>query len=126
MIFNRERARQLYDFEGLNVGSILPTDLDGLIEYHDEAYILYEFKYKGTDMPTGQRIAIERMVNDLCKSGKQAVAFLCRHEVKNPDEDVLAKDAIVTSVYWNGTWFDCNENVKDKTDKYISWLRRTK
>ena len=126
MIFNRDRARQLIDFEGLNVGSILPTDLDGLIEYHDEAFILYEFKYKGTEIPLGQRIAIERMVDTFSKAGKQAVAFLCRHEVKDPNEDVLAKDATVTSVYWNGTWFDCNENVKDKTLNYISYLRRNK
>lgn len=126
MIFNRDRARQLIDFEGLNVGSILPTDLDGLIEYHDEAFILYEFKYKGTEIPSGQRIAIERMVDTFSRAGKHAVAFLCRHEVRDPNEDVLAKDAIVTNVYWNGTWFDCHENVKDKTLNYISYLRRNK
>ena len=45
-IRNPYRMRQLIDFTGLELeGGIYPTDIDGLIEYHDQEYILIEVKY---------------------------------------------------------------------------------
>ena len=44
-IRNPYRMRQLIDFTGLELeGGIYPTDIDGLIEYHDQEYILIEVK----------------------------------------------------------------------------------
>ena len=124
MIFNRERARQLIDFDGMNYGKILPTDIDGLIEYHGIAVIFYEFKYGNTDMPYGQRLAIERIVDAIAASGKHAVVFLCKHLVADPNEDVQAKDAIVTQTYYDGGWYDCHDTVKNKTTKFLDYIRR--
>ena len=42
VITNRARARQIRDFSGLQIGTITPTDLDGLIEFHDECFIFCE------------------------------------------------------------------------------------
>lgn len=60
-IENRNRARQIIDFSGLQYGKITPTDIDGLIEYHDKAILLLEFKYADAEMPRGQKVALERM-----------------------------------------------------------------
>lgn len=41
-----QRAKQLIDFAGLSIdGYIYPTDIDGLIEYKDSEYILFEVKH---------------------------------------------------------------------------------
>lgn len=62
-IRNPYRMRQLIDFTGLELeGGIYPTDIDGLIEYHDQEYILIEVKYGKAKVPFGQRLAIERMI----------------------------------------------------------------
>ena len=40
-ILNPKRMKQLIDFKGLELDNgIYPTDIDGLIEYHDSEYIL--------------------------------------------------------------------------------------
>ena len=48
------------------------TDIDGLIEYHDSEYILLEVKHKDARVPYGQRLAIQRMVDDFTKAGTSA------------------------------------------------------
>lgn len=45
-ILNPDRMKQLIDFRGLELdGGIYPTDIDGLIEYHDNEYIIIEVKH---------------------------------------------------------------------------------
>ena len=74
--------KQLVDFQGLDVdGYIYPTDIDGLIEYKDSEYIIFEVKLSGAEVPMGQRLALQRMVDDFTKVGKQAVALICEHTV---------------------------------------------
>ena len=47
-ILNPKRMKQLIDFKGLELDNgIYPTDIDGLIEYHDSEYILLEVKTQG-------------------------------------------------------------------------------
>ena len=79
-ILNPKRMKQLIDFKGLELDNgIYPTDIDGLIEYHDSEYILLEVKHKDARVPYGQRLAIQRMVDDFTKAGKKAVAIVCEH-----------------------------------------------
>ena len=90
-INNPYRMKQLIDFKGLEVdGYIYPTDIDGLIEYKDSEYIIFEVKYGSAEVPFGQKLAIQRMVDDFTKIGKQAVAFVCEHTVRNADTPVVA------------------------------------
>ncbi|MBQ0014709.1 MAG: hypothetical protein KBS82_05225 [Oscillospiraceae bacterium] len=96
-----ERMKQLIDFEGLEVDdSIYPTDLDGLLEYKDSEYIIFEIKYGSADIPYSQRIAIQHMVDDFTTAGKQAIALICEHTVKNPDVPVVAARCKVREVYY--------------------------
>lgn len=122
-IKNNECAHQTIRFDGIRYGTITPTDIDALIEYHDIAVIIYEFKYIGAPMKDGQRIAIERIIDDIQDSGKYAIAFLCEHFVKDPSEDVYAKDALVNMVYFEREWHECrSETVNQKTDRFIKWV----
>lgn len=126
LIRNRFRAKQLIDFGGLQFEQITPTDIDGLIEFRNIAYIIYEFKYADAEMPFGQRLAIERMVDAFQCAGKKAVAFLCKHYVQNPDEDVIAKDAIVEAVYMNHTWYraDGEKNTANElTTRFLNYVK---
>lgn len=94
-ILNPKRMKQLIDFKGLELDNgIYPTDIDGLIEYHDSEYILLEVKHKDARVPYGQRLAIQRMVDDFTKAGKKAVAIVCEHKV----DDTPRRMSLVTSV----------------------------
>lgn len=100
-INNPYRMKQLIDFKGLEVdGYIYPTDIDGLIEYKDSEYILFEVKYGSAEVPLGQRLAIQRMVDDFTKVGKQAVAFVCEHTVRDANKPVVAAWCKVREIYY--------------------------
>lgn len=98
-IFNRGRAQQQNKFSGLRYGNITPTDIDGLIEYHNRAYIFIEVKYLDACLPFGQKLALERLVKDLGKAGKPAIAIVAEHNIHNVDEDVPAAECRVREFY---------------------------
>ena len=100
-ILNPKRMKQLIDFKGLELDNgIYPTDIDGLIEYHDSEYILLEVKHKDARVPYGQRLAIQRMVDDFTKAGKKAVAIVCEHKVDDTDKPVVAAFCKVRELYY--------------------------
>lgn len=100
-INNPHKMKQLIDFQGLEIdGSIYPTDIDGLIEYKDSEYIIFEVKYGSAEVPTGQKLALKRMVDDFTKAGKQAVAFVCEHTVKDANTPVVAAWCKVREIYY--------------------------
>jgi len=96
-IHSARRARQLHDFSGLSFGRITPTDLDGLIDYHDRAYALLELKSEGADLPTGQQLALTRLVDIIEASGRRAALFVAEHAVRDADQQV---DASRTRIRW--------------------------
>ncbi|GHU34915.1 hypothetical protein FACS1894105_02570 [Clostridia bacterium] len=93
------RARQINNFSGLLFGKITPTDVDGEIEYHDKAWVRIEVKYRGKELPFGQKLCIERFVSDVHKSGKSALAIVVEHEVDDPNQSVPVADCYVRDVY---------------------------
>ncbi len=98
-----DRMKQLIDFKGLEVdGCIYPTDIDGLLEYKDSEYIIFEVKYGSAAVPFPQKLAIQRMVDDFTKIGKQAVAFVCEHTVRDTDKPVVAAWCKVREIYYGG------------------------
>lgn len=100
-INNPRRAKQLIDFKGLKIdGYIYPTDIDGLIEYKDSEYILFEVKHGNAEVPFGQRLALQRMVDDFTKIGKQAVVLVCEHTVHDADKPVVAAWCKVREIYY--------------------------
>lgn len=100
-IHNPKKMKQLIDFKGCSVGEgMYPTDIDGLIEYKDSKYILFEVKYGDTAVPIGQKLALQRMVDDFTKVGKQAIALVCSHTVRNPDRPIVMAWCKVREIYY--------------------------
>jgi len=118
-----ERAQQIINFSGLVFGSITPTDLDGLIEYHDKAYVLIELKYRDTEIKHGQKLAIERLVDDTEKAGKKSLAIIANHEVDNPKEQINAAMCIVRQYYRPKKWFtpDKPRTVLTTIRQFLEW-----
>lgn len=120
--------RQLVDFKGLNVdGYIYPTDIDGLIEYKDSEYIIFEIKYGTCEVPIGQRLALQRMVDDFTTAGKRAVAFICEHTVRDVDKPVIAAWCKVREIYYGDKkeWAmpDKEMSVKEAVDVFQSEVK---
>ena len=95
-----DRGKQLLRFDGMQfLGSITPTDIDGLIEVRNQIIIFFEAKLQDKDVPFGQRLAIERLVKDAGRAGKHAIAIIGEHNIKDPSEDVFLKDLFVREVF---------------------------
>lgn len=103
-IKNPKRMSQLIDFEGLALdhGRIYPTDIDGLIEYHDSEYIIFEVKHSKAEVPIGQRLALQRMVDDFTRAGKRAIAIVCEHDIDDSDKPIIAAMCNVREMYYGG------------------------
>jgi len=99
-----DRYKQLISYEGLERHrKITPTDIDGLIDYSGNAFILMECKLITKEIDYGQKLAIENVVNSLSEAGKQACCLLFKHD-KSPDEIIDAKSCIVYDIYYRGKW----------------------
>ncbi len=120
-IYNRARARQLRDFSGILLGDITPTDIDGLIEYHNKAYIFIELKLKDADFPKGQRLALERLTDDL---KKPAICIVAIHEVSNPEDDIDVANTTVTEYRYLRKWRKPHQEstTKEFVGKFITWV----
>lgn len=104
-ITNPRRASQLIDFAGLEIDGIpnlYPTDIDALIEYKDRGYIYFEIKHGGAEVPKGQRLALQRMVDDASKIQKEAIVFVCEHDVHDASQSVIAAQCKVRELYYSG------------------------
>lgn len=94
-IENRERARQIRDFSGLRWKNITPTDIDSLVDFQNDIFIFTEYKVKGNELPFGQRLAIERVVDAIANSGKYCLGLIAEHETPI-NEDINCAKALVT------------------------------
>ena len=118
----------MIDYQGIRYGKIAPTDIDGVIEYHNEAFVFYEFKHRETMIPLGQQLMYERLADDLQAAGVPAVVFQCSHSVDDTQQDVIAANARVVRTYYDGKWTDKDgsRTVKDHTDAFIRWIEDKK
>ena len=99
---NESAFKQGQDFSGLRWNKITPTDVDGLIDFGDKLWIIFELKKKGNGMPDGQRLAYERLTDDLAEV-KPTVFFLAEHTTPN-EYPIDAESAIVIEYRFNGKW----------------------
>ena len=100
VINNPDRKRQIINFSGIMDGNLSATDIDGFIEYHDKLFILFEGKTKYGKMELGQRLALERLVDN---SKKPMVLFVFRHDEDATDE-IIASECVVDMIYYKGKW----------------------
>lgn len=104
VIKNRARARQLRDYSGLLFGNITPTDIDGLIEYHDKGYVIIEIKTKNKELEFGQRLALERLTDDLNRAFKPTICIIANHDIQDTNEDIDVAQTIVSEFRFLSNW----------------------
>ena len=103
-IRNHAKARQQKDYSGLCFGKITPTDLDGFMEFGDHVFIFIELKGPGGEMPYGQRLAFERLVDAITSDTRASYLLLSRHEERDLDKDVVVADLMVERCYHAHRW----------------------
>jgi len=102
VIRNRERGKQIIDFSGLRYGNITPTDIDGAIDWHNDAWVFTEYKVTGCEMPYGQQLFYERLCNDLSEI-KPAIVIEAYHE-EPPTNDIGGGTCLVNRYFYKGNW----------------------
>jgi hypothetical protein len=121
-IINENRAKQLICFSGLRYNNITPTDIDGLIEYQNKYYIWLELKYSYAEIKYGQKLAFERICDDLEKSGKPTIFIIADHFVHNPEIQIDAASTIVREYRYKRRWYIPqldNTLTKDLIQKFL-------
>ena len=125
---NVQRGRQLLRFDGFRYGNITPTDIDGVIEYQNRIWLLYEAKLTGKDVPHGQRLALERWIADAGKAGKHSIAMIVEHDITDASEDVYLTRCRVRELYTteDGRWRGPKRSMtaKELSDIYINYAVR--
>jgi hypothetical protein len=126
---NPLRGKQLLRFDGMRfLDTITPTDIDGLIEVRGQVLVLFEAKLAGKDVPHGQRVALEQIVQDARRAGKHAVALVVEHSITDPAQDVILKDLAVREAYRTETlkWQEPRTaiNAKQAAELYIRHFYR--
>lgn len=118
-IINPDRNRQVIDYTGLLPQNdpakvLLPTDIDGLIDWKNRGYIFIELKYHDAMLSLGQKLALERLVKDANKVHKHALAILARHQVTDTDKYVFANESDVDIIYDGNIndWFKLGYDIK--------------
>jgi len=100
LIKHPERAKQIISFEGLERHrKIMPTDIDGFIDYNGSSFVYIEAKLDRTPVQYGQRMAFENVVKSHDISGHKSCAVIIRHNTR-PEEIIVAKDQIVDEFYF--------------------------
>jgi hypothetical protein len=125
VIVHRDRARQIIDFSGLRFGAnITPTDIDGLIEYQNSAWIWIELKLQEAQCSGGQRLAYVRLCQDLQSTGKPTIFIIASHAVEDTTQDIDAASTTVKEFYYLGKWHTPREtiNLKGAIDKFLDSL----
>lgn len=122
LIRNPEIMKRINNFSGLRFGSISPTDIDGLIDFQNKAFVLIETKYTGGEMPDGQRIAIERLTDIIEETGRKSIALVAEYDNKKGDID-CAK-AVVVKYRMNHTWKIPRVplNVRDAIERFVAFV----
>ena len=103
-IINRKRKKQLSDFSGLRYGKITPTDIDGFIDFGNIVFIFFELKLEDVELPTGQRLALERLVDGMEKEGKCSIGIIAIHGIFSTNKDIDASSCIVTCYRFKKQW----------------------
>jgi len=115
----RGRAKQIKDFSGLRWKNITPTDIDGFVEFGNKVFIFIEFKCFGVELPFGQRLAIERLVDAVSLTGKSCIGIVAEHN--NPiGEDINCEEAIVKEIRKDSQWNSSEKiNLKKVIDIFL-------
>lgn len=113
-------------FDGIRMGNCAPTDCDALIEYHNKAYLFFEYKFRNSEMPVGQELAFTRIIDDLASTGKTAALFECHHyeDTGKKTGTINGAHALVTKIYMDKKWIQLEhpKPVTEMTARFRAWV----
>ena len=123
---NRKQAARLRNFSGMRFGSMMLTDIDGYLEYHHHCHVFVETKYKDSKLPLGQRIAYERLCDDL-QTVRPTIVVVSSHEAE-ADEDIDVANTTVSEYRLNGHWHtpDRPRKTREFVDGFIGWVEKNR
>ena len=107
------------DFDNMFERPIAPMTIDGVVELHDGGYMLIEVVRENRKMMGGQKLTIERMINDLSKAGKKSVAII----VDGTNRSIAPQK--VMSVYFSDKGWkepDCECTAKQFARAFVNWV----
>lgn len=119
-IRNRQYGTQVRDYRGLRFGNITPTDIDGLIEYQGKGYVFIETKYQNAELPYGQRLALERLCDDL-QIVKPTLLVIASH---NTNGDIDVANTEVSSYRFKGEWKHTEKTAGQLIAAFIGYLEK--
>lgn len=121
-----DRFRQMLKFNDIKFKRITPTDIDACVEIHNLLFIFVEVKRDGVELPDGQKLCLERIVNAIDASGKDAIFIECTHSVYDTSKDIELKDTIVRRAYWKGKTHEAKKKVtfKEAWEQSTEWVRQ--
>jgi hypothetical protein len=96
------RFNQRKDYSGLTFGNITPTDIDSFLDFGNKVFVIIEFKLEGMEMPFGQQLAIERLVDVLAQS-KPTIGIVATHSTK-PEDEIVAGNCPVEKYRYKANW----------------------
>ncbi len=124
VLLNPHYAGQVLDYSGLHFeNQIVPTDVDAFIDFQNEAFVFIEAKHNKMGISTGQRLALERLVNACDKAGKHAVLFVASHNTDLP-ETVDVASCSVLRVYHKGEWKPYKGSVREGIEHFRAHVAR--
>lgn len=102
-IRDRRLLRQVKNFSGLRIGAWSPTDIDAFYDLKDRVFIFIEAKHGDSEMPTGQRLALERLCDACATPQRRTIALQARHDAPAGD-DIDMGALAVKRYYTRGAW----------------------
>ena len=99
LIYNRDKAKQLLAFDGMQYGLCRPTDIDLSMDYKGNVFVFGELKEGRKMLTTGQKIHLRYLCDAIANGGTNVVAFLAHHTEKDSENDVRVADAVVYMYY---------------------------
>lgn len=112
LIKNRDRVKQVIDFTSVQNGKMHPMDIDAVLEFDNRILILMEVKFKGNEIPTGQKLTLENICDAWYKKNeRESIVLKVEHNFDNDNENIPLDKCSVTSIYYNKKWskiYDAN------------------
>lgn len=128
-IFNLKKYKQakLISFVELQYErKITPTDVDFVIDFGNEEWVIGEFKTKGTSLPYGQKLCLERLCQNLTLKTKKVLGFIAIFSTPT-NEIINASTCIVSEIWINNKWeFSRKRTVKNLIDEWRKFNQQTK
>ena len=110
LIRNSNQVKQAIDFTGIGNKKYHPTDIDAVLEFNNEALILFEVKKLGHHLPTGQRLLLERLVDSWHTD--KAIALIVKHNIQSDTDNIPLRICWVRQYYYKGKWYSTNKPLK--------------